>query len=153
MRAMSAFISVSALLATLSAGVQAEYYRWTDSNGVTHFTDQPTTAHSKAIDFREPTMIPMAGNNQSRGDRLQGLKPEKRRKGSSGKVAASSAGQNTDSDASQAAQQKNCQNYVERIDNVERRLRAGGYSANTGNRLRRERRELASKRAWECLRR
>jgi hypothetical protein len=139
------------VLVSLSGVAKADYYRWTDANGVTHFTDKPETPGSQAIDFRAPTVIPIADNNRRRGDRLQGLQPESKQTSPS-PMSDGKARKSAQSNAAQIAQKKTCENYAERIGNIESRLRAGGYSASGGNRLRRDRRELASKRAWECLR-
>ncbi|EBA01711.1 hypothetical protein MELB17_02995 [Marinobacter sp. ELB17] len=140
------------VLVSLSGVAKADYYRWTDAKGVTHFTDKPKTPGSQAIDFRRPTVIPVADNNRRRGDRLQGLQPDSQQNS----VSATSEGKaqkRAQANAAQIAQQKTCENYADRIGNIESRLRAGGYSVSRGNRLRRDRRELTSKRAWECLRR
>jgi hypothetical protein len=151
MRPVPILIAATVVLISLSGAAKADYYRWTDANGVTHFTDKPKTPGSQAIDFRAPTVIPIADNNRRRGDRLQGLQPDTPQNSAS----ATSEGKNqkdVQSNAAQLARQKTCENYADRIGNIESRLRAGGYSASGGNRLRRDRRELASKRAWECLR-
>jgi len=147
------FITAMVVLAGLSGAAKADYYRWTDAKGVTHFTDKPKTPGSQAIDFRRPTVIPIADNNRRRDDRLQGLQPEAQQ--SSVRPVSDSddkTQKSAQSNADQLARQKRCDNYADRIDNIESRLRAGGYSTSRGNRLRRDRRELASKRAWECLR-
>jgi hypothetical protein len=137
---------------SLQGTATADYYRWTDANGMTHFTDQPKTPDSQKVEFRDPTVIPMAGNNQHRGNRLRSLKPKAKRSAVTS-ISDSKTPSRTGYNSEQMAQQKTCENYADRIDNIESRLRAGGYSASIGNRLRRDRRELTSKRAWECLRR
>jgi len=151
MRPVPISLAAMVVLVSLSGAAKADYYRWTDANGVTHFTDKPKTPGSQAIDFRRPTVIPIADNNRRRGDRLQGLQPEKLQNSASA-LSDGKAQKGAQSNATQIAQKKTCENYADRIDNIESRLRAGGYSASRGNRLRRDRRELASKRAWECLR-
>ncbi|MFT4818716.1 MAG: hypothetical protein ACI912_001110 [Marinobacter psychrophilus] len=148
MRPVPISIAVVVMLVSLSGAAKADYYRWTDANGVTHFTDKPKTPGSQAINFRRPTVIPIADNNRRRGDRLQGLQPDTPKNSVQGK-----AQKPAQANAAQIAQQKTCENYADRIGNIESRLRAGGYSASRGNRLRRDRRELTSKRTWECLRR
>lgn len=151
MRPVPIFITTVVMLASLSGAVKADYYRWTDDKGVTHFTDKPKTPDSQAIDFRRPTVIPIADNNRRRGDRLQGLQPEAQQN-STRSMPDSTAQKGAQRDATQLALQRTCENYANRIDNIESQLRAGGYSASGGNRLRRDRRELTSKRTWECLR-
>jgi hypothetical protein len=148
MRPVPISIAVVVMLVSLSGAAKADYYRWTDANGVTHFTDKPKTPGSQAINFRRPAVIPIADNNRRRGDRLQGLQPDTPKNSVQDK-----AQKPAQANAAQIAQQKTCENYVDRIGNIESRLRAGGYSASRGNRLRRDRRELASKRTLECLRR
>jgi hypothetical protein len=140
------------VLASLSGAAKADYYRWTDANGVTHFSDKPKTLGSQAIDFRAPTVISLSDNNRRRGDRLQGFQSDTQQNSAS---AASEGGaqQGAQSNATPLAQQKACENYADRIGNIESRLRSGGYSVAGGNRLRRDKRELTSKRTWECLRR
>jgi hypothetical protein len=140
------------VLVSLSGVAKADYYRWTDANGVTHFTDKPETPGSQAIDFRAPTVIPIADNNRRRGDRLQGLQPESKQTSPS-LMSDKKVRQSAQTNVAELARQKTCESYAVRIDNIESRLRAGGYSASTGNRLRGDRRELTSRRAWECLRR
>jgi hypothetical protein len=140
------------MLVSLQSAAEAGYYRWTDANGVTHFTDQPKTPGSQKAEFRDPVVIPMADNNQQRNNRLQSREP-KAKKSVAKPISDSKTPGSMGSSPEQLAQQKNCENYVDRIDRIESQLRAGGYSASTGNRLRRDRRELTSKRAWECLRR
>jgi len=152
MRPVPISITAIMVLVSLSGAAKADYYRWTDVNGVTHFTDKPKTPGSQAIDFHAPTVIPIADNNRRRGERLQGLQPEAQQNSPS-QISDGKARKGAQSNAAQIAQQKTCENYADRIDNIESRLRAGGYSASGGNRLRRDRRELASKRTWECLRR
>ena len=152
MRPVPISITAIMVLVSLSGAAKADYYRWTDANGVTHFTDKPKTPGSQAIDFRRPTVIPIAENNRRRGDRLQGLQPDTQENSASA-MSEGKAQTGAQSNAAQIAQQKTCENYADRISNIESRLRAGGYSASSGNRLRRDRRELTSKRTWECLRR
>jgi len=152
MRPVPISIAVMVVLASLSGAAKADYYRWTDANGVTHFSDKPKTLGSQAIDFRAPTVISLSDNNRRRGDRLQGFQSDTQQNSAS---AASEGGaqQGAQSNATPLAQQKACENYADRIGNIESRLRAGGYSVAGGNRLRRDKRELTSKRTWECLRR
>ncbi|MCL1486985.1 DUF4124 domain-containing protein [Marinobacter sp. M3C] len=152
MRPVPISITAMVVLLGLSGAAKADYYRWTDANGVTHFTDKPKTPGSQAIDFRRPTVIPIADNNRRRSDRLQGLQPEAQQS-SVRPVSDDKTQKSAQSNVDQLARRKTCDNYADRIDNIESRLRAGGYSASRGNRLRRDRRELASKRVWECLRR
>ena len=152
MRPVPISLAAMVVLVSLSGAAKADYYRWTDANGVTHFTDKPKTPGSQAIDFRRPTVIPIADNNRRRSDRLQGLQPEAQQS-SVRPVSDDKTQKSAQSNVDQLARRKTCDNYADRIDNIESRLRAGGYSASRGNRLRRDRRELASKRVWECLRR
>ena len=152
MRPVPIFLSAVVMSIGLQGAVEADYYRWTDSNGVTHFTDQPKTPDSQKAEFREPAVIPMADNNQQRNNRLRSREPETK-KSAAQLISDSKTPDSMGSSQEQLAQQKNCENYADRIGSIESQLRAGGYSASTGNRLRRDRRELTSKRAWECLRR
>jgi hypothetical protein len=151
MRPIPIFTIAVVMFFSLSDATKADYYRWTDVNGVTHFTDKPKIPGSKPIDFRVPVVIPVADNNLRRRDRLQGLQPETQQSSPS-PMSGGKAKKRAQNNAAELAQQKICENYADRIDNIESRLRAGGYSTSSGNRLRRNRRELASKRAWECLR-
>ncbi|HEV8077629.1 MAG TPA: DUF4124 domain-containing protein [Marinobacter sp.] len=133
MRPVPIFITTVVMLASLSGAVKADYYRWIDDNGVTHFTDKPKTPDSQAIEFRRPTVIPIADNNRRRVDRLQGFQSETQQN-SARPVSDGKAQKDTQSNAAQLAQQKTCENYANRIGNIESRLRAGGYSASSGNR-------------------
>ena len=151
MRPVPIFITTVVMLASLSGAVKADYYRWIDDNGVTHFTDKPQAPDSQAIEFRRPTVIPIADNNRNRDDRLQGLQPEKLQIPAK-PMSDGKAQKTAQSNAAQLARQKTCENYADRIGSIESRLRAGGYSVSQGNRLRRNRRKLTSKRTWECLR-
>lgn len=136
------------ILLALSAFTNAEVYKWTDENGVVHYGDERPGQDHPRFRFEGYSEIDMSDNIPaseaiSREWRdAQGSEPEKkqskqrnRAEQEAGKVAA------------------RCQSYVDRIDWIDSRLRAGGYSVSQGNRLRAERRELSGKRAWECLRR
>ena len=50
---------VAALLVLLPALAGAEVYRWVDSEGVTHYSDEPRIG-AERIDPGEPSVIPMA---------------------------------------------------------------------------------------------
>lgn len=105
MRPVPISITAMVVLLGLSGAAKADYYRWTDANGVTHFTDKPKTPGSQAIDFRRPTVIPIADNNRRRDDRLQGLQPEKPQNSAS-PMSDGKAQKAAQSNAAQIAQQK-----------------------------------------------
>ena len=139
---------MQALLALPSAS-GAEVYKWTDEEGVVHYSDAaPAEQVHQAFRFEGYSEIEMRGNisaaeSVARGRReLQarthpgnGNDKKKRRK-----------------EIEAREHEAHCQALVERIERINSRLRAGGYSVNQGNRLRAERRELSGKRAWDCLR-
>src|SRR5664279_5501368 len=105
MRPVPISLAAMVVLVSLSGAAKADYYRWTDANGVTHFTDKPKTPGSQAIDFRRPTVIPVADNNRRRGDRLQGLQPEKLQNSASA-LSDGKAQKGAQSNATQIAQKK-----------------------------------------------
>lgn len=138
------------ILLAFSACASAQVYKWTDESGVVHYGDeQPGQSHQR-VRFEGYSEIDMSDNIRasetiSRERRAsQDGEPEKKRSKQHDQAQR-------EAEAEKVA--ATCQSYIDRIDWIDSRLRAGGYSVKQGNRLRAERRELSGKRAWECLRR
>lgn len=157
MMSLKMFCASLFALFTLSPGVvQSDgMYRWIDENGVTHFSDEEPSSGAKRVYPSGMSVIPMRDNirtqqNIERIRRQQVLNPSR-----SSTVHQSVTGSDLDEyhkKRQEALLHKRCEGYVARIDWIEDRLRAGNYSIAQGNRWRAERRDLSSKRAWECLR-
>jgi len=137
-----------ALLA-LSTASAAEVYKWTDQNGVVHYGDTaPPRQTLEQFRFDGYSEIDMRGNIRASESVSEGRRALNERFHS-----GRSEDEERDRKAEKARRREaHCQALVERIDWIDSRLRAGGYSVNQGNRLRAERRELSGKRAWDCLR-
>lgn len=130
-------------------------YRWVDENGVTHFSDEEPESGAKPVSPSGMSVIPMRGNirTQKRLENIRRPKPAEPPKPPTAHPTSSGTDWEEYHKKRQAELlQRKCDNYVARIDWIDSRLRAGGYSVSQGNRWRGERRELSSKRAWECLR-
>ncbi|SET82779.1 protein of unknown function [Marinobacter segnicrescens] len=138
-----------AILLVISFPANAQVYKWTDPDGVVHYGDTaPAQQAHEPFRFEGYSEIDMRGNIRASEAVSRGRRELRARTGSGkGNGRKVSKGE---SDAQKREAQ--CQSLVERIEWIDSRLRAGGYSVNQGNRLRAERRELSGKRAWECLR-
>ncbi|MGM0570925.1 DUF4124 domain-containing protein [Marinobacter sp.] len=140
--------SVMAILLVPSFPVDAQVYKWTDPDGVVHYGDTaPAQQAHESFRFEGYSEVEMhenirASDAVSRGRRQ--LNARNRSARNSGKTRR-------DGDDARKREAR-CQTLVERIEWIDSRLRAGGYSVNQGNRLRAERRDLSGKRAWQCLR-
>lgn len=153
----SRFSSVvfSALLVCSSLADASGLYRWVDENGVTHFSDEEPESGARRVYPSGTSVIPMRENIRTQ-KRLESIRrPETSETPKQSTAKPSSTG--TDWEEYHKKRQaellqRKCDNYVARIDWIDNRLRAGGYSVSQGNRWRGERRELSSRRAWECLR-
>lgn len=135
---------------SLSPIASAQVYKWTDENGVVHYGDeQPETSHQR-FQFKGYTEIQMRDNVRVR-DRIA-----KENRQSSQRQEEKSSYQERQERLAKEREAKRksakCQGYRDRIEWIDNRLRAGGYSVGLGNRLRAERRDLHGKLAWECLR-
>ncbi len=135
------------LLLALSITANAQVYKWTDKNGVVHYGDEQPERDHQQFRFEGYSEIEM-------GDNIQAERAIARERHAREKSGASGGGQGRKAAEERRARKHaaTCQAYVDRIDWINSRLRSGGYSVTLGNRLRAERRELSSRRAWECLR-
>lgn len=152
---VSRLVAVTILL-VFAAPLSAGYYKWTDENGVTHFSDEPPGPDGKPVRPNGTTVIPMRENirTQKRVEQINKPKPvpSKLKPGSAQAINSKNQWEEQQKLRDEKRQQVRCTNYEDRISWIDSRLRAGGYSVALGNRLRGERRELSKKRAWECLR-
>lgn len=155
------FLSASRLFAVImlfvvASPVLAGYYKWTDENGVTHFSDEPPGPDGKPVRPNGTTVIPMRENirTQKRVEQINKPKPVPSKLKPASAQAIDSKNQREEQQKlrEEKRQQVQCKNYEDRISWIDSRLRAGGYSVALGNRLREERRELSKQLAWECLR-
>lgn len=149
-------LSAVIMLCAFVSPASADYYKWTDENGVTHFSDEPPGPDGKPVRPNGTTVIPMRDNirTQKRVEQINNPQPAPPRVKPATTRAADSKTQweKQQKLRERKRQQVRCQNYEDRISWIDSRLRAGGYSVDQGNRLRAERRELSKKLAWECLR-
>jgi len=126
----------------------AQVYRWVDNNGVTQFSDSPPGRDGKPQEVpRGNSALPMRRNNAQLQRKLPEPEPRQR--------TGANAQQQREAERriarEEEARESKCAGYERRIEWINDRLGAGGYSIGYGNDLRAERRELSSKRAWECL--
>lgn len=146
---------VVAVLLVFAAPSLAEYYRWTDEHGVTHFSDGPPGPDGKPVRPNGTSVIPMRENirTQRQVEQINNRRPVRPDSPKVKRVEASASQWDKEQRLREEKRlQLLCKNYEERIDWIDSRLRAGGYSVGQGNRLRAERRDISNKRAWECLR-
>ena len=148
MHRMVAFVALSFLLLS-SSFVTAQVYRWVDKNGVTQFSDSPPGRDGKPQEVpRGNSALPMRRNNAKLRRKLPDPEPRRHR-------PQSNSAQQIEAERRIAREkqrrEEQCEEYVRRIEWISDRLGAGGYSIGYGNDLRAERRELSSKRAFECL--
>lgn len=133
------------LLPTTAVG---QYYRWVDENGVTQFSDSPPGPDGKPLGVpRANSVLPMSRNNANLRRKLPEPEPRYRSRNNDDEEQREEerlAG-------NEKALKARCERYVSRIEWINNRLRSGNYSVSYGNTLRSERKELSSKRAWECL--
>ncbi|MGM0449465.1 MAG: DUF4124 domain-containing protein [Pseudomonadota bacterium] len=125
------------LLVLATSAAYAEIYRWTDEEGVTHYTDTPRQGGADKEWTRpelanSPMELPEPGT----------WKPE--RKENEGDDEGHEAAREK-----MAAKERRCEEYEERLDQVNEEL-GRGYREPRGNKLRAERRELRSKMFSEC---
>jgi len=139
---MPRMLAAVSLIVCVCTMARAEVYTWTDSRGVSHFSDQPPDAIShRQIQPDAPVTLPMS-ENLHQGKRISGIREEVREllaeTGDSGsaKVTARDSG--------------TCAGYRSKLENIQSRLRAG-YSNDEGNRLRRQRRDLSQRISRECI--
>ncbi|NMT62191.1 DUF4124 domain-containing protein [Marinobacter orientalis] len=134
----------------------ADYYKWTDENGVTHFSDEPPGPDGKPVRPNGTTVIPMRENirTQKRVEEIKNPKPvpSKMKPVAPRVIDSKTQWEEQQELREEKRQQVRCKNYEDRIAWIDSRLRAGGYSVGQGNRLREDRRELSKRRAWKCLR-
>lgn len=131
-------------------------YRWVDEEGVTHFSDEEPESGARRVYPSGMSVIPMRDNirTQQNIDRMRRPQPSKPPPSPTVQQSATAKDwEEYHKKRQEELLQKKCDGYVARIEWIDDRLRAGSYSIPQGNRWRAERRELSSKRAWECLRR
>lgn len=132
-------------LLTLSRLASAEMYTWTDEAGIPHFSDQaPIAQESEPVTLGTSSVVPMSVNLRAsenvgkiRRKVTQALEEDR---------PARASGTRSPS----AADQAECERLRQRLDKVQRQLRAG-YSNDRGNRLRQQRRELGQRYSRECV--
>lgn len=118
-----------------------DIHTWTDSHGVTHFSDRaPSQGQGRRLALDPPVLVPMSKNLDAAS--------------AIGKtVAASPSGRRDESDKGQEdadRRRRQCDRYRQELDNIQSRLRAG-YGNAEGNRLRARRRVLSGRLGRECI--
>ncbi|PSF14116.1 DUF4124 domain-containing protein [Marinobacter fuscus] len=135
---------VALLFALVAFPATAEIYRWTDSNGATHFSDTPPVhrQHSR-LELTEPVTVPM-NENIRQADKVRQSRAAVGRLLTSGSKDRFAAGKQARREASQ------CEGYRKRLARIQGQLRAG-YSNDRGNNLRQKRRELSQLYSQSCI--
>jgi len=121
------------MLGSLVGAQKPIYYRWTDANGLPTSPIKPKNAWQPAINFRRPTVIPIADNNGRRGDRLRPSSldtPKNSVQDKAQKPAPKANGPRLPS-------KKSVRIYAGPHSQYRKRLRAVAIPASRGNRLRR----------------
>ncbi|GGY80607.1 DUF4124 domain-containing protein [Marinobacter zhanjiangensis] len=143
------FIVVAICFSSVAA---AQVYKWTDENGVVHYDEDKPDARHQQFRFQGYNEIESSGNARVRSS-METMERERAQAARQAEQETHEGGRQRSSAKREARElAERCDRYVERIDHIDSRLRAGGYSSSTGNRLRAERRELFGQRARECLR-
>ncbi len=128
------------LLIALTGGVQAQIYEWFDENGARHFSDQEPVG----VRYR------IVGEDESRLSTYTPDPAPRRRTSATPNDAGSGTTRAGAANASVAERSEQvCRDYLERLDAVQQRLRAG-YSEPRGNRLRAQRRALQNAYQRDC---
>jgi len=126
-------ISGSLLVVAALAGESPVMYRWTDADGVVHFSDLPPPDQSAQVVKPNPALligvppVPSAGEYQPPPPRRQ-----RHRKAPDGKDT------------------ERCQSVLERINTLNSRMRAG-YNATQGERMRDQLRKYKKDRLKWCM--
>ncbi|MEX2473772.1 DUF4124 domain-containing protein [Marinobacter sp.] len=131
----------------LPAAASAELYRFTDDQGLVHYTDtRPPDHPHQSITLKSPSVVTMS-DNLEQGRRVTAI-----RKKVSRALDRPSGRQRKRSGATQkvAKNEKQCAAYRKRLARIQQQLRAG-YSNDRGNSLRRQRRTLGQALSRECL--
>lgn len=143
---MPFFIFLVAALMFFPSVTFAQYYRWVDENGVTHFSEDspgPGAVQHRHKDVPVIRSVDRPSVVTSKSDVPRVSQP------SIDSYEARRQRELEEYEKEQLAQ--TCQRYRKRIDRLDGMLRSG-YTAQRGKRLRAERREISSKLTWECLR-
>ncbi|TDJ34065.1 MAG: DUF4124 domain-containing protein [Gammaproteobacteria bacterium] len=127
-------VPVAALvMMTAVAGESPVVYRWTDADGVVHFSDQPPPDQSAQVVEPDPARLNRMPPPAHRTSPYRPPQPRKRHRKSR---------ENKDA--------RRCQTVLERIDTLNARMRAG-YNAKQGERMRDQLREYKKDRLKWCM--
>ena len=109
-------------------------YRWTDADGVVHFSDQPPLDQTPEVVEPDPTRLISVPPPAVRSGayRIAPPTPRKQRKKSTDRSG------------------ERCQTALKRISTIDARMRAG-YSARQGERMREQLREYKKDRLKWCM--
>lgn len=121
----------------------ADVYRWVSGDGSVHFSDVPPRDRPySSVRVRPTSSLPMQENlKQSEG--VASARADVKR--------MLADGANNYASRKEAEQlEERCQDYRDKLDNIQSRLRAG-YSNDRGNGLRRKRRAVSEAYSRECV--
>jgi len=124
--------------------VTAEMFTWTDDQGVTHFSDKaPAKGKPESVSLGATSVVSMEdGIRQS--EKVSAIRRQVE-EALERDIPRRSSGSKADS-----AAQKQCKKLEQRLNTIQKRLRAG-YSHDRGNSLRRQRRTLSQRHSRECV--
>lgn len=131
------------LILGFAIGAPAEIYEWTDEDGNRHFSDSKPP---EGIEYRIRGADEGRLSTYSSSIRPAPAQPPRLRGSSAPRQREAPAGSVADQNRLIAIR---CQQYLDRMDWIQSRLRAG-YREPYGNALRRERREISTKYFREC---
>jgi len=132
------------LCVALATPATAKIYRWTDANGVIHFSDTPPKQqrHS-SVTVQPPVTVPMSENIRQ-ADKVRRSRAEVNRLLEPGSRDRYARARETEKLARQ------CEKYRKQLDVIQGQLRAV-YGNERGNRLRQKRRQVSQLYSRECM--
>ena len=154
MRFLLFFLSLSFLL-LMTPSMYAGVYKWTDSEGNTHYGDKPPAEHPDPEEFviedrAPPAQDATSGMRDSEWRLLEYFERKRERTINAHRArAAKLDSKSRQHEKIAEKQQKKCDSYREQEEKVSWKLRTG-YSLGQGSKLRRQQRNYADKISRDC---
>lgn len=134
------------IIILFSCNAQAEIYRWSDSGGTPAFSDRaPQDRPHRTVSVAQPVSVPM-DENIRQSERISQTRERVKHLLSS----APTDNATSETDDAAEAREKACEQYREKLNRLQSRLRAG-YKSDKGNTLRQKRREVSEAYSRECI--